>query len=85
MLDKSLQSRCEFLDAATLHQEVMYYRAMCQSRRFDLSPNETTSQNALDSWFEVKFLLRSTPQHGYYKKAVEEMQRIGEKAKEIKG
>jgi hypothetical protein len=84
-LDRSLKNRCEYFDPATLRQEVLYYRAMCQSRQFDLNPSQTTSQNALDSWFEVKLLLRSTPQHAYFKKAVSEMQRIGERAKEIRG
>jgi serine/threonine protein kinase len=84
-LDRSLKNRCEYFDPATLRQEVMYYRALCQSRQFDLSPSQTNSQNALDSWFEVKLLLRSTPQHTYFKKAVSEMQRIGERAKGIRG
>jgi hypothetical protein len=44
-----------------------------------------TMQNALDSWFEVKLLFRATPEHNYFQKAVNEMQRISDKGKELKG
>jgi Protein kinase domain len=84
-LDLSSKTRCEYLSSATLRQETLYYRALCFSREFDNHPSKATMQTALDSWFEVKLLFRSTTEHNYYQKAVHEMQRIGDKGKEIKG
>jgi hypothetical protein len=84
-LDLSAKTRCDFLSPAALRQETLYYRALCYSREFDGHPSRTTMQTALDSWFEVKLLLRSTPEHNYFQKAVTEMQRIGDRGKEIKG
>ena len=84
-LDLSAKTRCDFLSPATLRQELLFYKAQCYGREFDSHPSKTTMQNALDSWFEVKLLFRSTPEHNYFQKAVLEMQRIGDRGKGIKG
>ena len=42
-------------------------------------------KNAFDAWFEVKLLFRSTPENNHYQKAVSEMQRIADKAKDVRG
>jgi len=84
-LDACSKSRGEFLDAAALRQDVLYYKALCYSKEFDSHPSRATMKNALDSWFEVKLLLRDSAAHPYFKKAESEMQRIGDKAKDIKG
>jgi hypothetical protein len=84
-IDACSKSRCEFLNPAALHQDILYYKALCYSKEFDSHPSRATMKNALDSWFEVKLLFRSSPEHAYFKKAESEMQRIGDSAKEIKG
>jgi hypothetical protein len=84
-LDACSKSRCEILDPVTLRQDILYYKALCYSKEFDSHPSRATMKNALDSWFEVKLLFRSMPVHNYFKKAESEMQRIGDRAKEIKG
>jgi hypothetical protein len=84
-LDACAKSRCEILDPLTLRQDLLYYKALCYSKEFDGHPSRATMKNALDSWFEVKLLFRSTPGHAYFKKAENEMQRIGDGAKAIKG
>jgi hypothetical protein len=84
-LDACAKSRCEILDPVTLRQDLLYYRALCYSKEFDSHPSRATMKNALDSWFEVKLLFRSMPDHAFFKKAENEMQRIGDRAKEIKG
>jgi hypothetical protein len=84
-LDLSGKTRCEFLSPATLRQEALYYRALCYSREFDSHPSKMTMQTALDSWFEVKLQFRATPEHNHFRKAMLEMQRIGDKGKDIKG
>jgi serine/threonine protein kinase len=84
-LDLSDKTQCAFLSPATLRQEMLYYKALCYSKEFDGHPSKTTMRNALDAWFEVKLLFRSTPEHNYFQKAVLEMQRIDDRGKEIKG
>jgi hypothetical protein len=84
-LDLSGRTHCDLLSPSTQRQEMIYYKAQCYSREFDAHPSKTTMQAALDAWFEVKLLFRTTPEHNYFQKAVHEMQRIGDKGKEIKG
>jgi hypothetical protein len=66
------------LDAETLHRDYFFYRALCLGRVFDQTPSEENKKSALDAWFEVKNHLRKIPDHSYFKKAVLEMQRIGD-------
>jgi hypothetical protein len=84
-LDASSKSHCEVINPVAIRQDVLYYRALCYSCEFDGHPGQATMKNALDAWFEVKLQFRSTPEHNYYQKAVSEMQRIGDKAKDVKG
>ncbi len=84
-LDASSKSRCEVMNPVAIRQDVLYYRALCYSQEFDGHPGQATMKNALDAWFEVKLFFRSSPEHNYYQKAVSEMQRIGDKAKDVKG
>jgi len=64
------------LDPSLLRTEALYLRALCDSRDFDAAPSQETVKKALDSWFEVKAAMRASADHAYYKKAVDEMQRI---------
>jgi tetratricopeptide (TPR) repeat protein len=77
-LEKSLRFRAQILGAETIHREYLFYRALCLGRMFDQAPSEDNRKTALDAWFEVKNYLRKIPDHVYFKKAVVEMQRIGD-------
>jgi hypothetical protein len=77
-LEKSVEVHAQMLDAETLHRDYFFYRALCLGRVFDQTPSEENKKSALDAWFEVKNHLRKIPDHSYFKKAVLEMQRIGD-------
>ncbi|MBD3322273.1 MAG: protein kinase [Chitinivibrionales bacterium] len=77
LLNKSMHSPARFMDSRAARTERLYYQALCQSKLFDRNRNGETKKSAMDSWFEVKSALRSSPEHKYYKQAVSEMQRIG--------
>jgi serine/threonine protein kinase len=79
LLEKSLGVPAQFLDGETLRREYHYYRAICLTRIFDQAPSDENRKSALDSWFEVKNSLRNFPDHSYYRKAVAEMQKIGDR------
>jgi tRNA A-37 threonylcarbamoyl transferase component Bud32 len=85
LLDKALEVKARNLDAEELRRDCLFCRAQCMSRRFDTAPTEPNRKEALDSWFEVKNTVRKYPAHAYYKKAVSEMQRIGESSVHDKG
>ncbi len=76
-LRKALSTPARFLDSSTLRREHHYLVALCASRRFDALGTEEARKAAMDRWFEVKRTLRTMPEHAYFQKAVEEMQRIG--------
>ena len=77
-LEKSVTIRARMLDAETVHRDYLFYRALCLGRVFDQAPSDDNRKTALDAWFEVKNYLRKIPDHSYFKKAVVEMQRIGD-------
>jgi serine/threonine protein kinase len=97
MLDRSsLESAEQFLESAstspreimTLEQasrKILFYSALVKSKRFDNYPDENTWKKALEAWYNVKRELRLDPSHEYFKKADEEISRISEKYRAIKG
>ncbi|MGE5670860.1 MAG: serine/threonine-protein kinase, partial [Fibrobacterota bacterium] len=97
MLDRSsLESAEQFLESAstspreimTLEQasrKIQFYSALVKSKRFDNYPDENTWKKALEAWYNVKRELRLDPSHEYFKKADEEISRISEKYRAIKG
>lgn len=97
MLDRNnLESAEQFLESAstspreimTLEQasnKILYYTALVKSKRFDNYPDENTWKKALEAWYNVKRELRLDPSHDYFKKADEEISRISEKYRAIKG
>ncbi|NLD94701.1 MAG: protein kinase [Fibrobacter sp.] len=97
MLDRNnLESAEQFLESAstspreiiTLEQasnRILYYSALVKSKRFDNYPDENTWKKALEAWYNVKRELRLDPSHDYFKKADEEISRISEKYRAIKG
>jgi Serine/threonine protein kinase len=84
-LEKSVQVGARMVEAAVLRRDYLYYRAVCMTRAYEESPNEERRKNALDGWFEVKNSLRKYPEHAYFRKAVSEMQRIGNSVSPSKG
>jgi serine/threonine protein kinase len=85
LLDKALEIKARNLNAEALRRDCLFVRAQCMSRRFDTTPTDANRKDALDSWFEVKNTVRNNPGHEYYKKAISEMQRIGENSVNDKG
>jgi hypothetical protein len=84
-LDLSAKTPAAFFDQIALRQEILYYRALCYSAEFDESPSQQALKKAMDSWFEVKFQYRLSPDHAHFQKAVSEMQRLGEESGKVKG
>ncbi|MBD3345964.1 MAG: protein kinase [Chitinivibrionales bacterium] len=77
LLNKSSHTPAQFDDSRKIRLEKLYYQALCNTKLFDQNKIQETKRTAMDSWFEVKSALRSSPEHKYYKQAVAEMQRIG--------
>jgi hypothetical protein len=72
-------------EEAALRRDYLYYRAVCMTLIYEVTPSEERRKDALDGWFEVKNSLRKYPDHAYFRKAVLEMQRIGNGAVPKKG
>jgi hypothetical protein len=85
LLEKGTALPARQIDAALLRRDYLYYRALCLSRLFEKSPTEECRKSALDGWFEVKNALRKNPEHAYFRKAVAEMQKIGNSPSPAKG
>jgi len=97
MLDRSnLESAEQFLESASTSpreimtpdqasNKILFYTALIKSKRFDNYPDENTWKKALEAWYNVKRELRLDPSHEYFKKADEEISRISEKYRAIKG
>ncbi len=77
MLELSLSASARYLDAESARVEYLYLKALCSSRMFDQNINEESKRKAMDSWYELKSVMRSNTNHSYFKKALTEMQRIG--------
>jgi tetratricopeptide (TPR) repeat protein len=76
-LDKSVQVGAQMAEEAALRRDYLYYRAVCMTLIYEVTPSEERRKDALDGWFEVKNSLRKHPDHAYFRRAVLEMQRIG--------
>ena len=75
-IDAGLRAPCELTDGAAVRRDLIFLRAQCASRLYDLQPAPKTKAEALDRWYDIKDLLRANQDHEYYKKAASEMQRI---------
>ena len=84
-LDQSLGAPRKFIEYDKLKQETAYYRALCATAEFDANPSEVAWKTATGAWFEVKSQMRILQAHPYYKKAEEEIRRIGEKFRQRGG
>jgi serine/threonine protein kinase len=78
LLDKAAAVKARNLNAELLRRDCLFWRAVCLTRRFDAQATDANQRDALDGWFEVKNAMRKNTGHEYYRKAISEMQRIGD-------
>ena len=76
ILKKASISPCGFLDAKVFRQTLLYSMALCASAVYDGQPSEETKKKAMEAWYDVKSLFRTSPEHAYFKKADAEIRRI---------
>jgi hypothetical protein len=80
LLKKASISPCGFLDARVFRQALLYSIALCASAVYDEQSSEESKQKAMESWYDVKSLLRTSPDHEYFKKADSEIRRLSKSA-----
>jgi len=76
LLRKASATPCGFLDPKIFRQGLLYAIALCASAMYDQQASEDTKKKAMEAWFEVKSLFRTSPEQGYFKKADTEIRRI---------
>jgi serine/threonine protein kinase len=69
-------SPSQFLDQRQYRELLLYSRGLCASALYDRSPRPDTKKSAMEAWFEVKSLFRTSPDHRYFQKADSEIRRI---------
>jgi len=69
-------SPSQFLDQRQYRELLLYSRGLCASALYDRSPRPDTKKAAMEAWFEVKSLFRTSPDHRYFQKADSEIRRI---------
>ncbi len=84
-LDKASTAPQIIISPETATTRVYYYKATCASRQFDMKPDEKHWKEALGAWYIVKREMRTQPMHDFFKKADEEIARIGTKYRATKG
>ena len=75
-LKKASISPCAFLDARAFRQRLLYSIALCASAVYDEQSSEETNKKAMEAWYDVKSLFRTSPDHEYFKKADSEIRRL---------
>ena len=76
LLKKASISPCTFLDARVFRQTLLYSIALCASAVYDEQPSEETNKKAMEAWYDVKSLFRTSPDNEYFKKADSEIRRL---------
>jgi hypothetical protein len=56
-------------DAAVLDRTLSYVKASCLTSQFMTAPTEEARKQAVDSWLEMKYLLRNNQGHPYFELA----------------
>jgi hypothetical protein len=69
-------SPSQFLDQRQYRELLLYSRGLCSSALYDQKPNADTKKAAMEAWFEVKSMFRTSPDHRYFQKADAEIRRI---------
>jgi hypothetical protein len=76
LLEKAGSSPVKYVAQQAFRPRLLYSQAMCASARFDRQPGPETKKAAMAAWYKLKSLLRTSPEHRYYKKADAEIRRI---------
>jgi hypothetical protein len=76
LLEQAESMPAAYIDHASLHQSILYGKALCVSSELDRAPSAQKKQQAMTAWYELKSLLRSNPDHRFFKKADDEIRRI---------
>jgi serine/threonine protein kinase len=79
LLQECSRTPAAFIDGKQFRLEYLYLTAKCKSKQFDQAMDAEHKSQALDAWFEVKAELQTSQDHGYFKEAENEMQRITSK------
>ena len=77
LLHKASVTPCGFLDSKQFRQTLLFEIALCASALYDQHGDEDSKKKAMEAWFEVKSLFRTSPEHEYFKKADAEIRRLG--------
>ncbi|MBD3316933.1 MAG: hypothetical protein GF344_14185 [Chitinivibrionales bacterium] len=75
-LDKAGRSPVRFMVRRVFRPKLLYSLAICASAHFDEEPGPKTRKAAMAAWYNLKSLMRTSPEHRYYKKADREIRRI---------
>jgi hypothetical protein len=80
-LKKASVSPCGFLDSKYFRQNLLYSIAQCATAVFDQNGTEEKKKKAMEAWYDVKSLLRTSPEHIYFKNADSAIRRISKGGK----
>jgi serine/threonine protein kinase len=69
LCDKSRQAQTSIGDAEALDLTSSYVKASCLTKNFMVLATEDARKKALESWFEMKYLLRGDQGHPYFELA----------------
>jgi serine/threonine protein kinase len=76
VLDKALKCPAVLLESTVARQKSTFLTARCRSVLYDRNPTDENRKTAMESWYNLKSLLRAHPEHPYYRKADTEIRRI---------
>ncbi|HUI92850.1 MAG TPA: serine/threonine-protein kinase [Chitinivibrionales bacterium] len=65
-----------FMDGRAFRELLLYSKALCASALYDRSPSDDARKEAMEAWYDVKTLFKTSPEHRYYLKADAEIRRI---------
>jgi hypothetical protein len=75
-LERAGRSPVRYVAQQAFRPRLLYSLAMCASARFDTDPGPATKKAAMAAWYNLKSLMRTSPEHRYYRKADAEIRRI---------
>jgi serine/threonine protein kinase len=76
LLKKASVSPCGFLESKVFRLRLLFSIALCASAVYDQKKTAETKTKAMEAWYDVKSLLRASPEHDYFKRADSEIRRI---------
>jgi serine/threonine protein kinase len=81
LCDKSRQAQASIGDAQALDLTSSYVKASCLTNNFMVLATEDARKQALESWFEVKYLLRSNQGHPYFELSNKNIRLLSDQSK----